>query len=200
MKHKCLASRANSRTASQRDSLSPQLPLCVGGTGQDRRLPGTVCAGSFGPQQQRGASRLRETCLDENPVTGRLRTTGHRKGQTGNMNAAMVYFLKVAVQPILLLGHCCITLHATLMPCPAFNYFCPHVVGIIQKVIFFIIPQPRFQYYPYRMSAGSVFVKINFRKKEIMISRPDCMCICLVIIQNCLVMLRVGVSVEIPTH
>jgi hypothetical protein len=70
-----------------------------------RLLPGTVCAGGFGTQQQGGASRLLETRPDENPVSGRLRTTGSDEGRTGSVNAGMVQFVKLAAQPILILGH-----------------------------------------------------------------------------------------------
>ena len=44
-------------------------------------VPGTVRTGGFGAQQQGGASCLRETRIDENSVTGRLRTEGNHKGQ-----------------------------------------------------------------------------------------------------------------------
>src|ERR1039458_4044934 len=57
---------------------------------KNRWLPGTIRAGGFGAQQQSGASRLRQTCPDENPVAGRLRTTDSRKGRTGIVNAAIV--------------------------------------------------------------------------------------------------------------
>ena len=69
-----------------------QLPVCLGGTRQDGGLPGTVRAGGFGPQQQGGASRLRQTRLDENSVAGRLRATGRRKRPTGSVNAATFEF------------------------------------------------------------------------------------------------------------
>ena len=49
-----------------------QLPLRLGGTRQDRRLSRTVRAGGFGPQQQGGASSLRETRFDENSIAGGL--------------------------------------------------------------------------------------------------------------------------------
>ena len=43
---------------------------------KDCRLSRTVRAGGFGPQQQGGASCLRETRPDETPVIGRLRAAG----------------------------------------------------------------------------------------------------------------------------
>ena len=51
-------------------------------------IPGKVRAGGFGPQQQGGASRLRETGADENSVLGRLRTAGGCKGLPGDVSAA----------------------------------------------------------------------------------------------------------------
>ena len=60
-------------------------------------IPGTIRAGGFGTQQQGGASRLRQTCPDENSVAGGIRTTG-------SVKAARVHFLKASVQPILILG------------------------------------------------------------------------------------------------
>ena len=58
---------------------APQLPLRLGGTRQDRRLSRTVRAGGFGAQQQGGASCLRQTRPDENPVAGRIREEGSMK-------------------------------------------------------------------------------------------------------------------------
>ena len=72
------------RSAYRRDAA--QLPLRLGGTGQNRWLPGTVRAGGFGPQQQGGASRLCKTRADENPVSGRLRTTGGNEARTSIVN------------------------------------------------------------------------------------------------------------------
>ena len=43
-------------------------PLCVGGTRQGGGLPGKIRPGRFGPQLQGRASRLCQTCLDENSV------------------------------------------------------------------------------------------------------------------------------------
>jgi hypothetical protein len=45
-------------------------------------MPGTVCAGGIGPQQQGRTSRLRKTGTHENSVTGGLRTTGSGKHLT----------------------------------------------------------------------------------------------------------------------
>jgi hypothetical protein len=65
-----------------------QLPLRMGGTRQDRRLPGKVRAGGVGTQQQGRASRLCETGIDENSIAGRLRTAGRREALSGGVNAA----------------------------------------------------------------------------------------------------------------
>jgi integrase len=66
-----------------------QLPLRMGGTRQDLRLPGTVRPGGFGAQQQGRASRLRETRPDENPVTGRLREETGRRGHSAGEGELM---------------------------------------------------------------------------------------------------------------
>jgi hypothetical protein len=47
-------------------------------------IPRTVRAGGFGTQQQGGASRLRETGIDENSVAGRLRTAGSHEDRSGD--------------------------------------------------------------------------------------------------------------------
>jgi hypothetical protein len=57
-----------------------------GGTRQDARLPRMVRPGGFGPQQQGGASRLRETGADENPLAGRLRATHSGEDRIGRVN------------------------------------------------------------------------------------------------------------------
>jgi hypothetical protein len=45
------------------------------------RLPGTIRAGGFGPQQQSGASRLCKACFDEAAITRRLRAAGHQRAR-----------------------------------------------------------------------------------------------------------------------
>jgi hypothetical protein len=44
--------------------------------GENLTLPGTIRAGSSRLQKQGRTPRLRETGIDENPITGRLRTEG----------------------------------------------------------------------------------------------------------------------------
>jgi hypothetical protein len=58
----------------------------VGGAGEIVRLPGTVCAGGLGPQQQGGASGVCEKGADENSVAGGLRKL--RPSGRPNSNAA----------------------------------------------------------------------------------------------------------------
>ena len=58
---------------------APQLPLRLGGTRQDCRLPGAVRTSGFGPQQQGRASCVCEASVDENPVAGGIRTAGSDK-------------------------------------------------------------------------------------------------------------------------
>ena len=67
-------------------------------------VSGAVGTAGDGAQFQGGASCLLEARLNENSVLGRLQTTGRRKGRTGSVNAATVQFVKLAVQPILILG------------------------------------------------------------------------------------------------
>jgi hypothetical protein len=46
--------------------------LRLGGAGQERWLPGAVCDGEFGPQQQSGSPRLREKCRGHRSRFGRF--------------------------------------------------------------------------------------------------------------------------------
>ena len=66
---------------------APQLPVCVGRTRQDGRLPRTVRAGGAGPQLQGRASRLREAGPGENPLPGGIRETKRAARRSGSVAA-----------------------------------------------------------------------------------------------------------------